>query len=445
MDSSLIRVRPKKALLLKDHLLDEMSSCSSNGFKSFPRKSPCCATVRFLHGVDRKHKQQQKKVLTFDKTPSKSALSAFRSVLAAVKSLPFGKPPEKIKPSCSSLGRRFSRKILEKSGFLKKKKPEQKVIGNWKSFDQLMKEESELEPSARSDSSRDFESNSWSGSDFTVSEDCYSGKYCSSEVKLNSDDVVKDGVGENDAVSMDLTTSSADGSVANTNPTKQCQSDEEKEQFSPVSVLDCPFDDEDEVSSSLQHRIDRMEGTKTKLMKKIERFECLAELEPVNLATQFALQSDNSDNESTGSHYSYDQSISNIEENEDNENEAEQKAFELLNQLKVNYLQSYPDLKLNEDTLLQDFFNEKIVDKCENREKQRGHVSYEGLLEEAENWINMKRTREHHVVEAYIEDMEKRGEWRILDQERKEVALELEDEVFDELMNEVLLMLDISL
>lgn len=40
-------------------------------------------------------------------------------------------------------------------------------------------------------------------------------------------------------------------------------SSEEKEQFSPVSVLDCPFDDEeeeDEVSSPFQHRLDRMEG-----------------------------------------------------------------------------------------------------------------------------------------------------------------------------------------
>lgn len=35
---------------------------------------------------------------------------------------------------------------------------------------------------------------------------------------------------------------------------------EEKEQFSPVSTLDCPFDDEDEVSSPFQHRLTRVEG-----------------------------------------------------------------------------------------------------------------------------------------------------------------------------------------
>lgn len=35
---------------------------------------------------------------------------------------------------------------------------------------------------------------------------------------------------------------------------------EEKEQFSPVSTLDCPFDDEDEVSSPFQHRLSHVEG-----------------------------------------------------------------------------------------------------------------------------------------------------------------------------------------
>ncbi|KAG6411160.1 hypothetical protein SASPL_129235 [Salvia splendens] len=45
MDDQLIK--PIRApLLLKDHLLEDMSSCSSNGFKSFPRRQ-CCTTLRF--------------------------------------------------------------------------------------------------------------------------------------------------------------------------------------------------------------------------------------------------------------------------------------------------------------------------------------------------------------------------------------------------------------
>lgn len=41
---------------------------------------------------------------------------------------------------------------------------------------------------------------------------------------------------------------------------KQWGSDQEKEQLSPVSILDCPFEDDDEVSSPFQHRLARMEG-----------------------------------------------------------------------------------------------------------------------------------------------------------------------------------------
>ncbi|KAI3468803.1 hypothetical protein Pfo_025466 [Paulownia fortunei] len=472
MDSSLIRPRAlPKPLLLKDHLLDDMSSCSSNGFKSFPRRQ-CCTSVRFLHEFDRKNKQQQqqkKKYLNYKKTPSKSALSAFQSVITAVKRLPFAaaKSPEKKKIKNSFLARSFSKKILKKGSFWKRKS-DQKEIGRWKSFDQLLKEDAE--PSVRSYSSittRDSKSNSWSGSDFTVSDECSSGN-SSSEVNLDlpeeRNDVAKmptkvvsisgNGVGvTNGGVSTDSTTSS-DGS-ANTNSstnTKQKQwSSEEKEQFSPVSVLDCPFDDDDEVSSSLfQHRLARMEGTKKKLMKKIQRFECLAKLEPVNLTRRFALQPD-SDNESSGSPLPHSSAsidekfVSDIEEEED---EAEHKALELLHQMKASF-PSY-GLKLNADKLLLDFFRERITNERANSEKQWGVSSFdEGLIEEAEDWINGRKSRELFVEwevqknrQAYVKDMEKGGEWKTLDQENQEVVSELETEVFAALVNELLL--DIS-
>lgn len=224
MDSRLIRPRAlPKPLLLKDYLLDDMSSCSSNGFKSFPRRQ-CCTNVRFIHEFERKNKQQQqlqqKKYLNFNKTPSKSALSAFQSVITAVKRLPFSaaKSPEKKKSKNSFLPRSFSKKILKKSNFWKRKS-ERKEIRRWKSFDQLLKEDAE--PSDRSSSSittRDSKSNSWSGSDFTVSEG-----NSSTEVNLNlpeSNDVVKmpmevlsvNGVGvTNGDVSTDSTTISDGG------------------------------------------------------------------------------------------------------------------------------------------------------------------------------------------------------------------------------------------
>ncbi|KAM1024819.1 hypothetical protein ACFX13_038749 [Malus domestica] len=60
---------------------------------------------------------------------------------------------------------------------------------------------------------------------------------------------------------------------------------EEKEQFSPVSVLDCPFEDEDDdhTGSPFSRSLACMECTQQKLAKNIRRFENPAQLEPVDL------------------------------------------------------------------------------------------------------------------------------------------------------------------
>ncbi|KAL7160201.1 hypothetical protein ABFS83_01G077700 [Erythranthe nasuta] len=432
MDSRLVRTTMPKQLLLKDYLLDDIGSCSSNGFKSFPRRQYCCsAAVRLIH--DKHH--HQKKYLISNNKPSSSKSSAFiQRVVAAVKRLPFAaaKPPEKkISGSYSFLPRSFSKR----SGLIFwKRKPladdhDRKEIKRWKSFDQLLKEDA-AQPSDRS-------SDRWS-------EKC-SGGDSYAEVNLNSPQIRNDVVTDNEVgilngvVSMDSTTSSADTNSSTSTQQKQWSSDE-KEQLSPVSVLDCPFDDEDEVSSSsFQHRLARIEGAKKTLMKKIQRFECLAKLEPVDLATRFALQSDDSDNESTSSFTTEDKSMSDIEEQEEekDENEAEYNALKLLHQMPPNC----DNLKLinNAEKLLLDFFRERIGSgQCNSLEEE--------LLEEAQNWTNDKMPRGVFLEwgvqknrQAYVDDMEKCGEWKTLDEENGDVALELEGEVFDGLLNEVLL------
>ncbi|TYI52469.1 hypothetical protein E1A91_D12G250100v1 [Gossypium mustelinum] len=67
--------------------------------------------------------------------------------------------------------------------------------------------------------------------------------------------------------------------------------EEGKEQFSPVSVLDCPFDDEEEEDngSTFEDHLVRVEVTKQKLMQKVIRFERLAQLEPVELDKRIAM------------------------------------------------------------------------------------------------------------------------------------------------------------
>ncbi|KAI3453651.1 hypothetical protein Pfo_010314 [Paulownia fortunei] len=468
MDSRLIKPKAlPKPLLLKDYLLDDLSSCSSNGFKSYPRRQCCTSTVRFLIEIDLQNKQQRKKYLSFKKSPkallknqSKSALAAFQSVITAVRRLPFGAAtsPEKKKLKKSILPRNLSKKILKKSSFWKRKS-NHKEIERWKSFGQLLKEDSEpLDISNSSMTTRsDGKSKSWSESNFTASDECSRGN-SSSEVNLNLPEVTNDAVEllKNADVSTDSTTSSDSSSATTNSSTKQKQwsVSEEKEQFSPVSVLDCPFDDDEEVSSPFQHRLARMEGTQKKLMKKIQRFGCLAQLEPVSLAKQFALLPD-SDNESAGSPLPHSSAsidekvISDIEEEQevDEENQAEQKALDLLNQMDI--LPSN-DLKVKADKLLLDFFTEKIIAQNMHSQRQRGGNSFDReLLEEAENWINGRKSRKLFLEwevprnrQAYIKDMEKGGEWKTLDQENQEVASELEAEVFAALLNELLL--DIS-
>ncbi|KAL0312666.1 UNVERIFIED_CONTAM: hypothetical protein Sradi_5665900 [Sesamum radiatum] len=185
-------------------------------------------------------------------------------------------------------------------------------------------------------------------------------------------------------------------------------------------------------------------------MKKIQRFECLAKLEPTNLAKRFAPQQD-SDNESSGSPVPHssapinDKFTSDIEEEqyEDLENGAERKALELLHQMQAT-LQSYI-LKLKTNRLLLDFFKERTTNQ--NYDK-RSSVDKE-LLQEAEDWIKGREPRGLFVAweveknrQVYLKDMEKGGEWKTLDQENQEVAFKLESEVFAALLHELLL--DIS-
>lgn len=180
-------------------------------------------------------------------------------------------------------------------------------------------------------------------------------------------------------------------------------------------------------------------------MMKIQRFECLAKLEPMNLATRFPLQSDSDDSESSGSPLPHsspstdDTFISDIEEEYEEESEAEDKALELFHQVKTTC-----NLKLlNSEKLVLDFLRERIGiigNECDEEE----------VVEQVEKWINKQEPRgiflEWEVErnrQAYYDDMEKGGNWKTLDhQEKHELGLDLETQVFAALLDEVLL--DIS-
>ncbi|KAG6399266.1 hypothetical protein SASPL_140742 [Salvia splendens] len=385
MDSKLIKHKAfPKPSLLKDYLMDDMSSCSSNGFKSFPRRQCCPSTVRFLVEIN---PDQHKKYSIFNKSPSKSAASAFQRVIAAVKRFPFGSPDKPILPSS------LSRKILRKTIFWKRNSSH-KEIQRLKSFDQLMKEDS-----PPLDIPTDFNAcSSGNSSNFT-------------EVKREEDDVDVEMLKDGNVTTDD---SSTGGATESSTEQKQWSASEEKEQFSPVSVLDCPFDD-DEVSSPFPH----MEGSRK---PKIERF---GGVDPLNLSKRF---------ESTESPLPHSSVSSTREEEELEEDEvkrAEQKAMDLLQQV-------MPPCKA--DRLLLDFFREKIMSR------QWGEGYCEDMVREAESWINSTALIRDALLgwnrQPYVEDMEGSKEWRCFDGEIREMALELEAVVFDALFDE--LVVDIS-
>lgn len=459
----------KIPLSLKDYLLDDLSSCSSNGFGSFPRRQ-CCTkyTVRYLLDIELKNQQHQqyysylkKNPPEIQKSPSKSALSAFQYVITAVKSLPFaaGRLSEAEKPKNSMLARSFSKRIIKKSTTFWRRKPNEKEIGRLKSFDELLKEDPVSSDRSKI-STNDGYGNCRPESDFVTA----AGDACSSG---NPKFTEVDSAGVNGVVEVPLkdkkpsngettgvpqsdvwraSTTSSDGSeISITNSKEKLWSPEEKEQLSPVSVLGCPFDDEDdEVSSPYNHTVSHVEETKKKLVKKMQGFESLSELEPLNLIERFALQPE-SYNESPDwpqqcPYASINGKIgSEMEENEDLD-ENNKKALELLHHFKHKYPSNEPKTKT--DKLVSDFFREQITNA---RGKQGGSSFDKELLEEVELSISRQNPLEPFIGwkvkanrQSYIHDMEKDGTWKTLDQENIEVALELETDIFSTLLNEML-------
>ncbi|KAK2994832.1 hypothetical protein RJ640_018814 [Escallonia rubra] len=444
LESDVSGSRPKKSLqkplLLKDFLLDDLNSSSSSGFRSYPRRQ-CCTSVRFLLEIDltaRNESQTRRKNLLLKsrpKTAQSTTMSALQraseAVINAAKYFPFAG----LNPKKAILPRSFSRKISKRSFW--KKKDHHKEIKRWKSFRELLEEQPEplsISPSAAptattaavtaanssssESSNSEGKSDSWSDSEFTSSDYNLQGGSSSgnSEVTSNVNDVVgsRNRLPEK-VVSERVGVIVGEGS---TDGTTNCsdESTKEKEQLSPVSVMDFPDDDDDdEVSSPFRRWLTRAEGTgsKQKLIRKSRRFENLSQLLPVDLESRIA------------------QSECDHKPVVDNARQTEQTAAELLIEMKAT-VPPASFTKYNPDKLLLHFFGERIAE---------GYTQPE-LLSSAKDWINghpqelLLEWEEQKNREAY---MEKGRKWEEVDEEKQEVGSELEAEIFTCLVNELLL------
>ncbi|KAK8658134.1 hypothetical protein V6N13_036346 [Hibiscus sabdariffa] len=306
----------RKPLMLKDYLRDDLSSCSSSGFKSFPRRQ-CCTTVRFLLEADLKiskhnYSTATKRLLKRSRSkPGSATVSALQraseAVLNAVKLLSF--PSVKSSSSLQSdswrrghLPRKFSRKLFKRSFWRKTDQEDHHGRGEirrWKLFRGFHEEKNQpsvqntgisycttdtsstvITTTGRVSTSRS--SKSWAESELTAnilqspSSKSGHGDAGSSKTNLPEKGNVSNMVG-------------ATGGEDSINSSKEWANDQGKQQFSPVSVLDCPFDEEDDDGSIFEDHLARVEGTKQKLLQKITRFERLAQLEPLELEKRIAI------------------------------------------------------------------------------------------------------------------------------------------------------------
>ncbi|GMY30199.1 hypothetical protein FCV25MIE_25441 [Fagus crenata] len=482
----------RRPLMLKDYLRDDLSSCSSNGFNSFPRRQCCTSsTVRFLLELDlklrdhsttinttrqrlfRRRRRSERSKLTAtaaSTTTTTTTISALQRASEAVinavkKQLPFHSvksPSVQIRARKGlSLTRSLSRKLFRKSFWNLKKadkeeeEEEKSDIRRWRLFREILNDQNEpSDQNTHRSSLTSSNSKSWEESEFT-SENlrCSSGN---SESSSTSNDVVESktdlpvkkvskrvGV----TVGEDSMLEATNNTYSGTN-TKEWPN-EEKEQFSPVSVLDSPFEDDEEISSPFESSLACIEGTKQKPMHKTRRIECLAQLEPLDLEKRIALSEFN--HEAPQSPMLPYCSLSTQDNNTFNKKEVNQteqlKAQELLDLIRTKSSPS-TGVKFKVDNLLLDFIRERIEEinnaNASTRRRCDNEFQHE-LLKVTEDWFSgqpqelLLGWEVQDGRKVYVKDMEKGGKWSILVEEKEEVALEVEIEVLNTLLSELLL------
>ncbi|XP_022759986.1 uncharacterized protein LOC111306360 [Durio zibethinus] len=456
----------RRPRMLKDFLLDDSNSCSSNGFKSFPRIA-CqdCSSNRNLIQIDlnsghAKPNYAQRLQRSRSKAAS-TTISAFKAMINAVKRIHFMTSP-------SILPRSLTRKLSTRNSRLdfENKESEIKItvrvkdIIRWKSFRDLVEEKSR--PSYFASSPHGCTTittagstctpcrssgSSWCDSDFTR-EYLLTKEYGENEVEvgkkflpcvgkdpmettteLTANQTVGPKVSKYNLVHLDFGSDEFSlvgylGIHANhlhlfngSDLSGRKYASEEKEQHSPLSVLDFEYEEDDEDSfSSVNQSLAVMERTKLKLTPKIRRFESLAKW------------------------MSLEEAGDDVEEEEET-NEVEQKARLLLNHVKeTSSLKSYSNIST--DKLVLDLFREELTTEW-NHSQTRNADLENVMVKLAKAWINgeQNETAKWGVgekKEACVRDMDREGRWSKFEEEQEELAWEVERGVMSILVDELL-------
>ncbi|KAF3340171.1 hypothetical protein FCM35_KLT15942 [Carex littledalei] len=253
-------------------------------------------------------------------------------------------------------------------------------------------------------------SSSWSESDFTGSDFLPSSNGSSEFIP----DIITD----------------ADDSHGGSDKKVVTRDEEEKDQLCPISVMDFPYDEEEEEetadegisdSSSFQENLASIERARQALLQKIRRFESLAELVPVNLDNQFS----DVDEESSRNPASDDDDVN------EEETTVEMQAWKLLNHIKSN---SPIRIEGCIEKLLLEFFVEGL--NCNTRNDSFATK----LVDAAKKWIESRSDcweQRDNCGEMEIGQMDWNGRFRsCFEEEQQEVAVCLTSGVLGCLMDE---------
>ncbi|XP_078176949.1 uncharacterized protein LOC144571501 [Carex rostrata] len=282
-------------------------------------------------------------------------------------------------------------------------------------------------------------SSSWSESDFTGSDFLPSSNGSSEFIP----DITDDADGKCSPVRTEATHGGSDKKVVVTrDELTECNTEEEeKDQLSPISVMDFPYEEEEEEEeeetvdegisdfSSFQENLASIERARQALLEKIRRFESLAELVPVNLDNQFS----DVDEESSGNPSSDDDDVNEEEEEEEEEETTvEMQAWKLLDHIKSN---SPIRIEGCIEKLLLEFFIEGL--NCNTRNDSFAIK----LVDAAKKWIDSESEcweQRDNCGEMEIEQMDWNGRFRCFEKEQQEVAVCLTSGVLRCLMDELI-------
>ncbi|CAL9044327.1 unnamed protein product [Musa banksii] len=454
----------QKPLMLKDYLELEWNSESSGaGFRCVPRRANDDATVRYLLEADLRGGGGRK----LPRTPSMSALTKISAVFNAVRLLPFAaaassSPDSGRSRQEGSPSRSLSERL--KGSFWRRKGKEGEE--NRAKVRDIVRLRSFEEETGDDRASFDFPSPVVSSCSSFSESDSYGSGFLPSSIASSetTDDAATTGdvkkhsprtSPSRNTNGLNIIAEVAEASVAGhrwaakatesqSEESPECHS-EEKEQLSPLSVMDFPSEEDEEeeeeddtTSPSFHHSLAKLERTKLQLLQKIRRFECLADLDPIDLDRHFASSDDRS--ESTDC-----VALSDVDEEEaDVRGLREKKAWGLLGELK-NDFHVGPGTCV--EKVLVDFFIQGLTSSGDDavpgrpswwrNSILRRDPAERPMLETSRDWIEGKGCRDldDYHGEATLREMERNGRWICFEEE--EEAADVEDLVLGSLMEEL--------